>query len=249
MAGKKALIIVAVLLIAALPLKAEFLLVRSYAEALPQFSFMTKDRIMSYDIPSDPGITKATFSLAFNALLAGAFDRELYSVYIKKDHAASPAEAITRIYDADDSGNTYSAKEDWGIHYLGLGVRKYFGENLFAPDELIFYAGADFGMWFTASTEADLTVSYGSTANGKIRAQGNFWGGSLETGADYWFGNAFGVTLKAGYRLCSGKTVNTVYQGDLKPAGISDIYETDINYSGLYLQFGVMMVFQEYWSK
>lgn len=242
----KAAGLVAALLIAYLPLKAEFVLVRSYAEALPQFSLMTKDRIMSYDIASDSGITKASFSLAFNALLAGAFDRDLYSLYIKKDHAASPAESITRIYDAEASGNTYSAKEDWGIHYLGIGVRKYFGENLFAPDEVIFYAAADFGMWFTAAAEADLTVSYGSTANGKIRAQGNFWGGSLEAGADYWFGNSFGVTMKAGYRICTGKTVNTVYQGDLKPAGISDRYETDINYSGVYIQFGVMMVFQEY---
>ena len=246
MPAKKPVIIIILLAAIFLPLRAEFLLVRSYAEALPQFSFMNKDRIMSYNIESDPKITIASFSLAFNGVLAGSFDRELYSAYIKKDHVVPPSDSITRIYDADATGNTYSAKEDWGIHYLGLGLRKYFTENIFAPDELIFYAGADFGMWFTAATEADLTVSYGSTANGKIRAQGNFWGGSVEAGADYWFGNSFGVTLKTGYRVCSGKTVNTVYQGDLKPAGISDRYETDINYSGVYIQFGLMMVFQEY---
>ncbi len=225
---------------------AEFLLVKSYAEALPQFSFFTKNRIMSYDIPSDPGLTAASFSLAFNGVLAGSFDGEMYSLYIKKDHINPYSDSIVRVFDADATGNTYSAKEDWGVHYLGLGVRKYFGENVFAPGEAVFYAGADFGMWFTASTEADLTVAYGSVANGKIRAQGSFWGGSVEAGADYWFANSFGVTLKAGYKICAGKTVNTVYQGNLKPAGISDRYETDLNYSGLYLQFGLMLGFQEY---
>lgn len=237
-----ALVSVCVTVIAA----AEPVLIKSYVEAVPQFSFVTKDRIMSVDIASDPGITAGSFSLAFNAVLAGSFLGETYAVYIKKDHVSQDYESTVRIYDADATGNTYSAKEDWGLHYLGLGIRRYFGENIFVSGEAAFYAAADLGMWFTASTEADLTVAYGSVANGKIRGQGAFFGGSVEAGADYWFANSFGVTLKTGYRVCFGNIVNTVYQGDLKPAGISDRYETGVNYSGPYLQLGLMIGFQDY---
>jgi hypothetical protein len=116
--------------------------------------------------------------------------------------------------------------------------------NAFLP-----YLAVDYGFYFASNTTAKLTVKSPSNAiiaNATYEGTGAFPGFNLETGFDYWFSNEFAITVKSGYRFCNGVIDARKNEGDLKPAGISDVVPGFIDYSGIFINVGISFLFQRY---
>jgi hypothetical protein len=83
-----------------------------------------------------------------------------------------------------------------------------------------------------------------------MEGSGSFFGVNAEIGADFWVTNEFAATAKLGYRFCGGtirstKVVETVpFSG--ASGSLADVYDMETNYSGFYLQLGLVLNFQRY---
>jgi hypothetical protein len=222
--------------------------VRSYIELLGQYSLIFNARdVMA--VPADGNMTRAVFSptLDFNGVFMFGGDDGIYSFYVKKDHIELKHKNTVLLSATD--GSYITNDEQWGLHYIGLGGRKYFFIDNWNMLQILPYAGLDLGGYFTSNTTSKLYVkdSYGSLlASGEMEANGGFFGVNVEAGADFWVMNEFALIGKVGYRFCGG-TIRSSKTSDTKTLGpLADVYDVETDYSGFYIQFGVTMNFQRY---
>ena len=149
---------------------------------------------------------------------------------------------------SEDKKYNIIADESWGVHYIGCGLRKYFIDN-FILNSILPYLAIDVGLYFASNTTAKLTVKdFSNTiiASGTVEGNGAFLGFNIEGGLDYWLSNEFAISVKTGYRFCNGIIDAVRKEGDLKPAGISDIEKSKIDYSGIFINIGISFLFQRY---
>lgn len=222
---------------------------RSWLEMLGQGSviFNAKE-VMA--VPADGNGLNTAFSasLDFNGVFMFGGDDGIYALYVKKDHVVLPAKNTVVFSKAYNWSITND--EQWGIHYLGIGARKYFLAENWGVNLLLPYAAIDAGWYFTSNTVSKIYVKNSSgsiLAAGEMEGTGGFLGMNVEGGADFWVMNDFAVTVKAGYRFCGGP-VKSVKSAESAPftGVLSDVYEQVVDYSGLYFQIGIAMNFQRY---
>lgn len=222
---------------------------RSYLEGMGQYNLIFNARdIMA--VPADGNYIGMDFSLSliFNGVFMFGSGSGIYAVYLKKDHIDLKNNK-TRLFSA--AHDTYITNdEQWGLHYLGLGARKYFFIEDWSVFQFLPYVGLDLGGYFTINTVSKITVknSGGSVlAAGTMDAGGGFFGVNVETGADFWIMNEVGFVAKLGYRFCGG-TIQSVKSAETVPfyGTLGDVYDIETNYSGFYIQLGVALQFQRY---
>ncbi len=228
-------------------LKADAWVLRSYLDILSQFNFLfnTSD-LLSIDSEFEKNVFNSGYSIGFNGILIFGIDENLYGFYVKKDHVDTKNKS--ELLFSDSPGYNIIADENWGMHYLGCGLRKYFIDG-FMINSLLPYLAVDAGFYFTSNTTAKLTVknSTGAViANATYEGKGTFLGFNLEGGIDCWLSNEFSLTIKTGYRFCNGTIDAIKKEGDLKPAGISDLVKSNIDYSGVFINIGISFLFQRY---
>jgi len=220
---------------------------RSYLEVTGGYNFFTSKQLMAVGACGAGEVFTHTPSLVFNAVYLFGGERDMYSVYVKKDGVALSNKG--RYLLSRDDGSEIEAEEQWDLHYVGIGARKYFFAEQFKTFMLLPYLGADAGAYFAPNAYSELSV-YGAggteTASGKFRGEGFVPGLNFEAGADFWFMEEAAIVLKTGYRICSGMLRATLKEGDLKPAGIADVLEVPVNHSGFYIQAGFTLNFKSY---
>jgi len=228
-------------------LKADAWVLRSYLDILGQFNFLfNSNDLLSIDSEFEKNILNSSYSIGFNGVLFFGVGENLYGFYVKKDHV--DAKSKSELLFSDSLGYNIITDESWGIHYLGCGLRKYFIDG-FVINSLLPYLAVDAGFYFTSNTTAKLTVKNSTgaiIANATYEGKGTFLGFNLEGGIDYWLSNEFAVTIKTGYRFCNGIIDAIKKEGDLKPAGVSDMVKSNIDYSGVFINIGVSFLFQRY---
>ncbi|MCX8093527.1 MAG: hypothetical protein N3E50_05100 [Candidatus Goldbacteria bacterium] len=240
--------IIVYLLLFSYNLKADIWVLRSYLEILGQYNFLFNSTdLLSINSEFEKKIFNSTYSIGFNGALIFGIDENIYGFYLKKDHidAKNKSELVL----SKDHGYNIIADENWGLHYLGFGLKKYF-IDYFSLNSFLPYAAFDTGFYFTSNTTAKLTVKNFSNAiiaSASYEGKGFFWGFNLEGGIDFWLSNEIAVSVKTGYRYCNGTIDAIRKEGDLKPVGISDLIKSDINYSGIFINIGISFLFQKYY--
>ncbi|HPD18306.1 MAG TPA: hypothetical protein PLF61_01440 [Candidatus Goldiibacteriota bacterium] len=227
--------------------KADAWLLRSYLEVMGQYNFLfNATDLLSIDSEFEKTTFNYGYSALFNGVLIFGVDKRIYGFYIKKDHI--DAKNKSELLLSRDKGDSIVADESWGVHYLGCGLRKYFIDG-FAFNSFLPYLAVDYGFYFASNTTAKLTVKNSSetvVASATYEGNGVFPGFNLEAGFDYWLSNEFAISIKSGYRFCNGVIDAKKNGGDLKPAGISDVVPSFIDYSGIFINVGISFLFQRY---
>lgn len=228
-------------------LKADVRVLRSYLDLMGQYNFLFNSTdLLSIDSEFEKNIFNSGYSIGFNGVLIFSVDEKIYGFYIKKDHVDVKNKSELLLSKID--GYNIIANESWGLHYIGCGLRKYFFDD-FVSNFLLPYFAVDVGLYFTSNTISKLTVKNLTglvIANATYEGKGTFPGLNIECGIDYWFSNEFGIFIKSGYRFCNGNIDAIRKEGDLKPAGISDLVKSNIDYSGLFVNIGISFLFQRY---
>lgn len=228
-------------------LKADVWIMRSYLEVLGQYNFLlnTTD-LLSINSEFEKNVFNSGYSFGFNGILIFVINERIYGFYLKKDHINIQNKSELLL--SKDDGYNIIADESWGLHYIGCGFRKYFIDD-FVFNSFLPYLALDGGLYFTSNTTAKLTVknSYNViVASGNYEGKGTFLGFNVESGIDYWLSNEIAIFVKTGYRFCNGIIDAIRNEGDLKPAGISDIVKSNIDYSGIFINIGISFLFQRY---
>ena len=211
--------------------KADVWLLRSCLELFGQYNllFNTKN-LLSIESNYEKYVFNSGYSIGFNGVLLFGIDDRIYGFYVKKDHIDTKNKSEL-LFSKDKNYNIIS-DESWGLHYLGCGLRKYFIDDFIFNSILPYLAVKNFSNMIIAS--------------GTMEGKGAFLGLNIEGGLDYWFSNEFAVSIKTGYRFCEGIIDVVRKEGDLKPAGISDVEKSNIDYSGVFINIGISFLFQRY---
>lgn len=227
--------------------KADVWLLRSCLELYGQYNFLFNAYdLLSIDSDYKKNIFNSGYSIGFNGVLFFGIDDKIYGFYVKKDHVDTKNKS--ELLFSEDKKYNIIADESWGVHYIGCGLRKYFIDN-FILNSILPYLAIDVGLYFASNTTAKLTVKdFSNTiiASGTVEGNGAFLGYNIEGGLDYWLSNEFAISVKTGYRFCNGIIDAVRKEGDLKPAGISDIEKSKIDYSGIFINIGISFLFQRY---
>ncbi len=225
--------------------------IRSYLDILGEYSGVINAReLMS--VPAGGATPSVHFAptLAFNGVFMFGGNDGIFALYLKNDYISVVNKHTVRF----SASSHARVDEQWGLAYLGLGGRKYFFTDDFYVMRVLPYASIDLGPYFATFTNSKVTViddtSGSILGSGEREAAGMIFGLNLETGADFWLSNDFGITAKAGYRFCNG-TIRSEKTGgssalSLTGVGISDITDCRIDYSGFFVQLGVSFNFQRY---
>lgn len=222
--------------------------IRSYLEIMGQYSliFNAEDAM---SVPADGNIYRPVFtpSLDFNGVFMFGGDDGIFALYVKKDHV--DLQQKNTVYFSAAQDTFVSVDEKWGMHYLGLGGRKYFFIDGWKAMQLLPYAAIDLGGYFTSNTVSKVVLKErnGSTiASGDMEANGGFFGVNVEAGADFWIMSEFAAVAKIGYRFCGGTVRSKNISGTPFTGGLADVYDVPVDYSGFYIQMGVTLNFQRY---
>jgi hypothetical protein len=223
--------------------------IRSYLEIMGQYSmvFNAKD-VMS--VPADGSMYHLVFlpSLDFNGVFMFGGNDGIFSLYVKKDYIELHNKD-TVLFSA--AKNYYITNDEpWGLHYVGVGGRKYFYIDSWATNRFLPYAGMDLGGYFTSDTVSNISIRDGSNsvkAAGSMLATGGFFGLNAEAGVDYWLINEVAIVGKIGYRYCFGTIRSRKVAETTAFAGtLADVYDMETDYSGFYLQLGISFNFMRY---
>jgi hypothetical protein len=222
--------------------------IRTYLELMGQYSLIFNAR-QAMSVPAEGNVTHAAFlpSFDFNGVFMFGGDDGVYSLYVRKDYIELHNKN-TVVFSAADNTSIF-VDEPWGLHYVGIGGRKYFFIDDWHMNQIMPYAGIDLGGYFTSDTLTSVTFKDGSNniAKGDMQATGGFFGVNVEAGADFWIVNEIAVLGKIGYRFCSGMLRSTRAADPPWPAGtLADVYDTRTDFSGFYIQLGVSINFQRY---
>jgi len=245
---KKIFFLPALILIFTATSFAEVKVLKGYVDGLIGYSLYETQDVISLPSESRDYQFSSSFGFGFNGVLLFTDGEGLYGLYIKKDHVDVSSDG-TAVLSAED-GYEIIASEKWGLHYLGAGLRKYFFTEEYELKKILPFIGMDFGLFFASNNEAGITVrdinGY-TVANGTLMGTGGFFGATADAGFDFWFYDSLGMSLRGGYRICSGRLRAIIETGgDLKPAGINDLVDRQVTYSGFFVQAGVLFNFQTY---
>jgi hypothetical protein len=250
---KKSILILFAALAFAAPAFADLWAIRSFVDILGEGNMvLNASDILSVNAEGAQSGVSYNPALAFNGVFMFGGNDGIFALYLKKDFI-DVRNNTTALLSSKPPGSAVSVNEQWGMHYLGIGGRKYFFVDNFSQQQLLPYLALDLGAFFSAFTDSKINVfdAFGHwVASGERDADGIIFGVNVEAGVDYWFMNEFAVTLKTGYRFCNG-TVRSVITTDdpttpLHTLGIPDVLDSKIDYSGFFLQVGISFNFARY---
>jgi len=245
---KKILFLTILVFIAVPAVRADIWPLRGYLEALGEYSLVFNTRsVMS--VPAEGNRTRPDFfpSLGFNAVFMIGANDGMFAVYVKKAHVAIRNKGDVVLSYTDKT--LLRVEEDWGLHYLAVGLRRYFFTNEWSAFSFLPYAAVDGGIYFASNTVSSLNLYTDGSFTGKreMEGQGSFLGAGVEAGTDFWFNNDFGATLKLGYRFAPGK-IRSLKTGEtgVFTGILADVYDVETDCSGFFCQLGVIINFQRY---
>ena len=246
---KKILLSMALLILFASSSFADLWAIRTYLEMMGQGSLIFNARqVMS--VPADGNRAHMAFltSYDFNGVFMFGGNDGIFAIYARKDYIELKNTGTVVFSSAKNYNITVS--EPWGIHYVGVGARKYFFMDNWNISTIMPYAGLDIGGYFTSDTLSSITIRDSSgnvKAAGDMQATGGFFGVNVEAGADFWVINEVAILGKVGYRFCSGMIRSTKAAETQAFSGtLADVYDNRTDYSGFYIQLGVSLNFARY---
>jgi len=155
-----------------------------------------------------------------------------WAIYIKKDYINFTGSNM--YYYPGGQGVSMTAKEDYSVHYLGIGGRWYYFDN-FVLNSFQTYIGMDVGLYFGMSDYSTVNY-YGSdgsnTGSLNLAPGGNFPGANLNAGFNYWFNSYLGFMGELAFRVC---------EGSLKDSATNT--NVSVNYPGFSIKLGITLNF------
>jgi len=233
--------------------RADLWAIRSYLEILGEYNIAFNARSeMAVPTAQDRTGTLLSPSLDFNGVFLFGGNDGIFSLYVKKGYIDNTNKTYS-LLSASGGGTYLYADEQWGLHYIGIGGRKYFFIDNFSTMQVLPYIGLDLGGYFAAYTISHVTIINSSgfpLASGDMNNIGAFFGANVEAGADFWVTNEIAFTVKGGYRFCNGTTRSEITVDNKVPAPLVNYVngsnDCKIDYSGFFIQAGINLNFQRY---
>ena len=171
-------------------------------------------------------------SLGATAVMLMYTDPVTWALYVKKDYVNFTDSST--IYYPGSRSVSVTAKEDYSLHYLGIGARKYFFDS-FSFNAFQTYISADIGVYIGMNNYSDITYydnSGNNTGSVNLAPSGSFAGININTGFNYWFNNNFGFMGEVSYRACSGTLKDS-----------SQNFTVPVDYPGFEIKLGISLNF------
>ncbi len=171
-------------------------------------------------------------SLGANAVMLMYTDPVTWAIYLKKDYINFTDSST--FYYPNSQNVSVTAKEDYSLHYLGIGARKYFFDS-FTLNAFQCYIAADIGVYIGMNNYSNISYfssSGSNTGTVNLAPSGSFAGINFNAGFNYWFSNNFGFMGEVSYRACGG-TLKDGSQNVIVP----------VDYPGFSVKLGISLNF------